>query len=78
MDDNNKIEEILRGEYKGPGLDAQGCTDWIVQMKRVGGMNKIDLEATYERFVSFIRTVKERESSSPSRRHYGYYKVLGK
>ena len=35
MDDNNKIEEILRGEYRGLGLDVQECTDWIEGMKRV-------------------------------------------
>ena len=76
LDKDNEVEEILKGEYEGPGMDVMECTEWIKGMARVEGMPETELEVTYERFAAFIKSVKESKSSLPSGRHYGHYKTL--
>lgn len=45
-------------------------------MKRDPSITEIEFQTTYEEFVSFIKNSKEKTSTSPSGRHYGYYKTL--
>ena len=76
LDPNNRIEEILKGEYESPDIDIVECVEWIHGMRKKDGITSTELEVTLESFKKFIKETKESKTPSPSGRHYGHYRAI--
>ena len=69
LDPENKIDEILGGDYHSPDIDIDECVEWLYGTRQKEGIEATELEVNLDRFKEFIRTTKESKRSSPSGRH---------
>jgi hypothetical protein len=76
---NNKIEEILAGEFVHTLPDDIPLSptekQWIKDLQQKVDM-EIDTHISLQEFINFFKRRKEKTASSYSGRHYGHYKVI--
>ena len=74
-DDNNKIKEILNGEYEATEDEPKEVKEFLTAAIKIRGEDP-PFKLSYDDFVSFCHAQEERKASSPSSLHYGHYKAL--
>ena len=77
---NDGIQEALeKGDLCETNEERVEIKQWIEELRvKEGVQGEVKLETTFEDFRKFARRAVESKASSPSRRHYGHYKVLEK
>ena len=77
---NDGIQEALeKGDLCNTNEERVQLKQWIEELwVKEGVQGEVKLEIQFEDFRKFARSAVESKTSSPSRRHYGHYKVLEK
>ena len=67
---------ILSGDYPIPTYLPKEAQALLAEIRRPPSVTDIQPCTNLEDFKTYIKTIDEKRSSSPSGRHYGHYKTL--
>ena len=77
LGDCGVIKDIMDGEYLTTNEERVECCQFVEELQvKKGVRGKVELRTTFKTFQALVKKVKENKTSSPSKRHYGHYKVL--